>query len=163
MDCQTFPILSPSFLMLPANVLASRFDRSFALYRDFAESLDEPTLGEKLPGLPSNTIGLQLWCVVGARESYARAIGAGSWAGFACSLASPMEKSPVAEALGRSANEVRLVLDGIEGFSETQQGLILDLLEHEAAHQGQLIRYLYGLRLAIPESWRARYALSDLS
>lgn len=36
-------------------------------------------------------------------------------------------------------------------------------LEHEAAHQGQLIRYLYGLRLAIPESWRKRYALSDPS
>ena len=146
-----------------ATALASRLERSFTLYRDFAESLDEPTLGEKLPGLPSNVIGLQLWCVVGARESYARAIQAGSWAGFACSLASPMEKIAVAGALGRSADEVRTVLNGIEGFSETQQGLILDLLEHEAAHQGQLIRYLYGLRLPIPESWRARYALSDLT
>lgn len=146
-----------------ATVLASRLDRSFDLYCDFADSLGESTLREKLPGLPSNAVGLQLWCVVGARESYARAIRAGSWEGFACSLASPMDKSPVAEALGRSANEVRLALDGIEGYSEKQQGMILDLLEHEAAHQGQLIRYLYGLRLAIPESWRARYALSDLT
>jgi hypothetical protein len=146
-----------------ATVLASRFDRSFALYRDFADSLDESTLRENLPDLPSNAIGLQLWCVVGARESYARAIRAGSWSGFACSLAAPMEKEPVVEALGRSGDELRTVLDGIDDFSETQQGLILDLLEHEAAHQGQLIRYLYGLRLAIPESWRARYALSNLT
>jgi hypothetical protein len=144
-------------------VLASRLGRSFALYSDFADSLNDSNLAEKLPGLPSNAIGLQLWCIVGARESYARAIRAGSWSGFACSLASPMEKIPVLEAVDRSAEDVRLVLDGIDGFSATQQGLVLDLLEHEVAHQGQLIRYIYGLRLAIPESWRARYALSDLT
>jgi len=149
-------------MSLPA-ALASRFERSFALFRDFADSLDGSSLTEKLPDLPSNAIGLQLWCVVGARESYARAIRAASWEGFACSLTSPMEKIPVIGALGRSADEVRTVLDGSEGFSETQLGLVLDLLEHEAAHQGQLIRYLYGLRLPIPESWRARYALSDLT
>lgn len=149
-------------MSLPS-VIVSRLDRSFALFRDFADSLNDSSLAEKLPGLPSNAIGLQLWCVVGARESYARAIRSGSWAGFACSLASPMKKEPVLEALGRSAGEVRHVLDGIERFSETQQGLILDLIEHEASHQGQLIRYLYGLRLAIPDSWRARYALGDLT
>jgi len=34
-----------------------------------------------------------------------------------------------------------------------------NLLEHEAQHHGQLIRYLYGLRLPIPASWKSRYAL----
>ena len=38
-------------------------------------------------------------------------------------------------------------------------GLVLDLLEHEAAHHGQLIRYLYGLDLPIPDSWKRKYAL----
>ena len=33
-------------------------------------------------------------------------------------------------------------------------GFALDLLEHEAAHHGQLIRYLYGLDLPIPETWK---------
>ena len=74
-----------------------------------------------------------------------------------------MEKIRLAGALGRSADEVRTVLDGSADFSEMQLGLALDLLEHEAAHQGQLIRYLYGLRLPIPESWRSRYALTDLT
>jgi hypothetical protein len=37
---------------------------------------------------------------------------------------------------------------------------VLDLLEHEAQHHGQLIRYLYALKLAIPDSWKARYALA---
>lgn len=146
-----------------ARVLASRLDRSFDLYREFIEVLDETLLGEKLPGLPSNAIGLQLWCVVGARESYTRAIRAGAWSGFACSLHSPLEGASVAEALRRSAGESRELFPGIDSFTETQQELLVDWLEHEAAHQGQLIRYLYGLRLPIPESWRARYALSELS
>ena len=54
---------------------------------------------------------------------------------------------------------MREALDGLESATDLASGLILDLLEHEAAHQGQLIRYLYGLRLPIPASWKARYAL----
>jgi hypothetical protein len=144
-----------------ATVLASRLDRSFALCDDFVASLDEAALAESLPGLPSNAIGLQLWCVVGARESYSLAIRKGGWSGFSCSLADPLAKEPVAAALERSATEARVLFTLIDGFSAAQQGFLLDWLEHEAAHQGQLIRYLYGLRLAIPQSWRKRYALSD--
>ena len=144
-----------------ATVLASRLERSFALYDDFVATLDEVALGERLPGLPSNAIGLQLWCVVGARESYTRAIRTGGWAGFSCSLADPLAKEPVVAALQRSAAAARDVFPLIEGFSPEQQGFLLDWLEHEAAHQGQLIRYLYGLRMTIPESWRKRYALTD--
>jgi hypothetical protein len=40
-----------------------------------------------------------------------------------------------------------------------QRRLAMDLLEHEVAHHGQLIRYLCGLRIDIPESWKSRYAL----
>ena len=141
-------------------VLVSRLERSFALHRDFADTLGESSLAEKLPGLPSNAIGLQLWCVVGARESYTEAIRAGRWAGFACSLESPLVKMDVTVALERSEAGVKAALLEVEPLSEVQQDLALDLLEHEAAHQGQLIRYLYGLRLPIPDSWRARYALA---
>jgi hypothetical protein len=46
------------------------------------------------------------------------------------------------------------------GFHDDVRGrLVLDLLEHEAAHHGQLIRYLYGLKLPIPAGWKRRYAL----
>lgn len=137
-----------------------RFERSFGLFRDLAESLDDGQVRSTLPGLPSNTIGAQLWCVVGARESHARAIRAGAWSGFACSLDDDRDARKVAAALTRSESVVREALDAVPDASASQGGFILDLLEHEAAHQGQLIRYLYGLRLPIPESWKARYALS---
>jgi hypothetical protein len=52
-------------------------------------------------------------------------------------------------------------LAGFDGEDDARVRLILDLLEHEAQHHGQLIRYLYGLNLEIPESWKTRYALED--
>jgi len=142
-----------------SETIAQNFDRSFALYRDLIDSVDDGALASRLPGLPSNTMGLQLWCVVGARESYAQAIKANQWAGFSCSLASTTEKMPVADALRRSAEGLSQILGGANSFTDVQNKLMVDLLEHEAAHQGQLIRYLYGLRLLIPDSWKARFAL----
>lgn len=135
------------------------FERSFGLYRDLVAASDGETLSAKLPGLPSNMVGAQLWCVVGARESYAEAITADAWSGFACSLNEPHDPDRVAEALERSAGAVREALDRIVDFTDTRHRLMIDLLEHEAAHHGQLIRYLYGLKRPIPDSWKRRYAL----
>jgi len=136
-----------------------RFERSFGLWRDLVEAIGEASLKSKLATLPSNTIGAQLWCVVGARESYSRAIKAGQWSGFSCSLDDPSSATKVWDALLRSEAGVRDATEMMADASDAQAGLILDLLEHESAHQGQLIRYVYGLKLAIPASWKARYAL----
>ncbi len=143
-----------------SNVLLASFDKSFQLYQDLVATLDEATLNQKLPNLPSNTIGLQLWCVVGARESYSKAIKANQWSGFSCSLNKPHNKKDVLVALHSSEDVVKEVLGDIRMYSETQYQLIVTLLEHECQHHGQLIRYLYGLKLEIPESWKVKYALS---
>ncbi|HXH23274.1 MAG TPA: hypothetical protein VNN10_14715 [Dehalococcoidia bacterium] len=134
-------------------------ERSFRLYRDFVAALPPDALSRKLPGLRSNSIGAQLWCVVGARESYGRALEAGRWSGFSCSLEDANDGAQVVEALARSEEAVRAALEGAGAFDDPRNRLLLDLVEHEAAHQGQLIRYLYGLDLPIPASWRERYAL----
>jgi hypothetical protein len=143
---------------LHASIVGS-FERSFGLYRDLVSSLDESSLLSDLPSLPSNTIGLQLWCVIGARESYTRAIRANQWSGFACSLESVSQKAPVVDALSSSSEQILNLLNSVDSFTDTQCRMILDLLEHEAAHHGQLIRYLFALRLTIPESWKSRYSL----
>ena len=135
------------------------FERSFTLYRDLAAGLDGSALSSRLRELPSNSVGAQLWCVVGARESYSRAIEEGRWSGFACSLTDPLDPRLVRDALTSSEQAVRAVLQALASYDEARDGLVLGLLEHEAQHHGQLIRYLYGLGLAIPDSWRARYAL----
>ncbi len=143
------------------SLLESRLESSFTLYADLIDSLSEDDLGSKLPGLRSNTIGQQLWCVVGVRESYAKAIEAGEWRGFGCSLSGEAikVKAEVASALSNGVTLVKSATATIDSRNDAQDDWIVALLEHEAAHQGQLIRYLYGLNLDIPQSWKDKHAL----
>ncbi len=143
------------------HVLRQRMQGSMELFAELAESLPESALNKSLPGIASNCIGDQLWCVVGARESFARAIDAGEWRGFSCSLtaAGSRAKGAVGQALAASADTIEALLRDTPGCSEARAKFVLGLLEHEAAHQGQLIRYLYGLKLPIPSGWKARYSL----
>jgi hypothetical protein len=145
-----------------ADVIRASFQRSLGLYEELVAELPESALATKLPAIRSNSIGDQLWCVVGARESYSRAIQVGKWSGFSCSLTSEgsREKAAVERALAASADAVVGVLGGLESYDDQQNRFVVDLLEHEAAHHGQLIRYLYGLNLAIPGRWKTKYALS---
>ena len=86
-----------------------------------------------LGDLKSNSIGSQLWCIVGTRESYARAIEAGEWTGWACSLMA-FSGDVIRPGLGASADLVRSQLTG--DLDEARQDLALQLLEHEAQHMG---------------------------
>lgn len=135
----------------------ARLERAFALTHDLIAHLDETALGVDLPNLPSNRIAGQLWCIVGARESYTQAIASGQWPGFSCSLDAPRDKEAVLAALRTSAESLRRI-DFLQ-LTEAQAEFALDLLEHEVQHHGQLIRFVYGNGLTFPESWRARYTV----
>lgn len=137
--------------------LKAKLDRAFSLTLDLVLHLDETALNLELPGLPSNRIAGQLWCIIGARESYTTAIEAGSWKGFSCSLTTPHVKQSVLAAL-QSTHE-RLNKINFTGLIDGQLGLAFDLLEHEIQHHGQLIRFVYGNRLTFPPSWRERYTV----
>jgi len=134
-----------------------RLNRAFKLTYDLFSQLDESSLVLELPGLPSNRIADQVWCIVGARESYLRAIKAGEWKGFSCSLKKPDDKNAVLEALHNSQNELESIEFNV--FTDNQKDLAFDLLEHEIQHHGQLIRYIYGNKLTFPESWHERYTV----
>ena len=126
-----------------------------------AESLPDGAFIETLPAR-SNSIGAQFWCVVGARESYAKAIESDAWVGFSCSLdGSDIGNQPrVAEALHRSASAFERAIAGVD-WTPARDEMLLALLEHEAQHQGQLIRYVYALDYAFPASWVERWALGE--
>ena len=143
------------------SILFDRLQKSFDLYNELIAFLNESSLSSKLADLPSNTIGEQLWCVVGARESYTRGIQKGQWDGFRCSLTKEtiLQKIEVSKAMSNSAQQAQQVFGQIQNLSPAQEKLAFDFLEHEVQHQGQLIRYLYGLRLGIPAGLKARYHL----
>jgi len=149
------------------DTLKTHLLRSFELTRDLVAHLDESALGLDLPGLPSNRIAGQLWCIVGARESYAQAIERGAWSGFACTLDAPRVKSSVLAALDAASRHFEQI--EFASLSKAQLDLAFDLLEHEVQHHGQLIRFVYAhganaeagargtVRLTFPPSWRERY------
>lgn len=137
--------------------LKAKLDRAFSLTHDLIMHLDETFLNLDLPGLPSNRIAGQLWCIIGARESYIKAIEAGGWKGFSCSLTTPQVKQSVLAAL-QSTHE-RLDKINFANLAEAQIDLTFDLLEHEIQHHGQLIRFVYGNGLTFPTSWQKRYTV----
>lgn len=137
--------------------LKANLDRAFALTRDFVVHLEEESLGLDLPNVPSNQISGQLWCIVGARESYTKAIETGGWKGFSCSLTAPRVKQSVLAALEATHGRLREI--DFMDLTDAQVELAFGLLEHEIQHHGQLIRFVYGNRLTFPPSWNQRYTV----
>lgn len=139
-------------------LLNQKLKRAFDLTLDLVESLSQEHLTLKLQDLPSNSIGHQLWCVIGARESYFKAIQQAQWAGFSCSLSDLTSREEIISCLGNTSNDIQTFLSENE-LSEIQLDFLLNLLEHEIQHHGQLIRYIYGNRLKFPQSWNERYTV----
>jgi hypothetical protein len=137
--------------------LQSAIERAFKLTHDLFTHLDEASLALDVPGVPSNRIADQVWCIVGARESYIAAIKKGDWQGFSCSLKTPRVKQSVLAAL----EATRADLAGIDFAILTDKALDLafSLLEHEVQHHGQLIRYVCANELTFPKSWNERYTV----
>ena len=140
------------------SLINEKIKRAFSLTQGLAEHLEEAHLDYSLPGLPSNKIGEQFWCIIGARESYLNAIKNEKWVGFSCSLKDTTSKPEILSALTQSQ---QAAIDFITSTSlnDTQTNFLLDLLEHEIQHHGQLIRYIYGNKLAFPKSWNQRYTV----
>ena len=147
---------SSDFLVLIR--LIERLERAFGLTADLYSSLDESKLTWRCANLPSNSFGKQAWCIIGARESYFRAMKLGKWSGFSCSLNDVNEKTQVISRLRATSKEI---IDFIRTKEDTKEcfGFMLDVLEHEIQHHGQLIRYIYGNKLKFPESWNKRYTV----
>lgn len=139
-------------------IIVDRLSKVFNLSSDLVESLPRDAFKLKLKDLPSNTIGEQFWCVIGARESYLKAIVNEGWVGFSCSLDDATSKNEILQCLQSSAEECMSFLNNHE-LSGIQIDLLLTLLEHEIQHHGQLIRYVYGNKLSFPKSWNERYTV----
>ena len=140
------------------SLINEKIERSFHLTQDLTAHLDEAHLKLGLFDLPSNKIGEQLWCMIGARESYLNAIKNEEWLGFTCSLKDTTSKPAILAALTQSQQAV-IEFIASATLNETQTSFLLDLLEHEIQHHGQLIRYIYGNKLAFPKSWNQRYTV----
>ena len=137
------------------NVLRRRLARANTLYLDFVDTVSADQLGSRLRDLPSDTVGHQLWCVLGARESYPKAARAGEWQGFTSPVTHEQttDAAVLRAALEQTAADVDDWVAALAADDEASFAYALALLEHETQHHGQLIRFLYGLGIDRPRSW----------
>ncbi|TCS35678.1 hypothetical protein [Reinekea marinisedimentorum] len=123
----------------------------FAVIDELAKSITEAQFSAKLDVPKYKSVEDHLWCIVGARESYFRALLAGEWQGFNCSLTGESDKSSYEYALLQTHKNFENVLSSVH-WSESTETILASLYEHEVMHEGQIIRLLYGLGLQMPES-----------
>ncbi|RXJ04371.1 hypothetical protein DS745_03020 [Anaerobacillus alkaliphilus] len=139
-------------------ILKQRILQALSLTYDFYNHMDEGCLALRISDVPSNTIGEQAYCIIGARESYLNALKIGKWAGFTCSLNNSDIKNLIINKLEETyTNLERFFQDN--SVEEINSELLLDLLEHEVQHHGQLIRYAYANKIDFPKSWNVRYTV----
>lgn len=123
----------------------------FISYNEIIDSCNEEMLQVKLKVIKNKSLAEHLWCVVGARESYANAIEKGEWSGFACSI-KQMSKEDITMALKNSSSTVLTSIDEASVWNDARKELLLSLNEHEVMHEGQIIRHMYGLGYQIPSA-----------
>ena len=133
------------------SVLVSNLRSRFLAYNDIINSCNEEMLQAKLEVVKNKSLAEHMWCVVGARESYAKAIEKGEWAGFSCSI-KQMSKDDITQALEKSSSTVLASIDKACEWNDARNELLLSLSEHEVMHEGQIIRHMYGLGYQIPSS-----------
>lgn len=141
------------------NAIRKAISRHVDGYVEYSEWLAESNFVSKIPGR-SNKIGEQLWCVVGGHESAVVAVENGEWMGFECSLTNVEDKEKVVGALRESGERVKDAFAG-DDWSKIQEQMAVFVIEHDAMHQGQLIRFGYALDLGFPQSWKDRWYLTD--
>lgn len=144
-------------------LLRRRLERSNTLYLDFLDTIPPEHLRSHLRDLPSDTIGHQLWCVLGARESFPKAARAGEWQGFSSPVSRDgmTDAATLRSAFVQTAADVDAWVADIDAADDDSLRYVIALLEHETQHQGQLIRYLYGLGIERPHTWQQQYALDE--
>lgn len=125
----------------------------FAAYDDLIEQLDDAALEARIDAPKHKSLKEHLWCIVGARESYAAALEAGEWCGFNCSMTN-YTTDDFRTALRTSADKVMSSVNAVAEWTETHDDLIATLSEHEVMHEGQIIRHVYGLSGVLPQSWK---------
>ena len=122
-------------------------------YADFISAIDVDDLTRKLDVPRNKSVAEHLWCIVGARESYAKALAAGEWQGFSCSMKT-YDLDSFELALASSGQALIAAIEAVSDWSSKHDELLAAIAEHEVMHEGQIIRHMYGLGCELPVSWR---------
>lgn len=119
---------------------------------ELVDTLDTSLFEAQLDVPKSKSIGQHMWCIIGARESYARALKVGKWDGFSCSLEETGNPASILAKLHSSTEAFNNEINEVQDWTPERHNLLVHLLEHETMHEGQLIRHIYALKQELPDS-----------
>ncbi|MEZ4737049.1 MAG: hypothetical protein R3E79_58975 [Caldilineaceae bacterium] len=150
-----------------AEIMLAEWQQIRQLTYDYLDGLESRHLELRLPFATSQTLGYQFWCMVGAHESYLKALEYGSWQGFASSLDQLAEVTPatIKQQMQQADAKLAQLLQTLEinaSLSSGQPGysVVFQMIKHEMHHHGQFINFLFCHQLPIPPSWQEEWALS---
>ena len=132
-------------------VVVENLRQRLGFYADLAAQVDDETIAAELGVAKHRSLGMHLWCVVGTRESFAKAIAAGEMRGWACSVGNFSQGEFVAK-LAESAQTLLASIDRVTEWTLERDRLLAEVAEHEVMHEGQIIRVMFGLEKPLPES-----------
>lgn len=132
------------------NIILANLENRFDVFNDVLAVVDDNDFHKKLDVPKNKSIAEHLWCVIGARQSFARAIQAGEWQGFECSLDTDAGPADYKVALDKATAIFHRTVRDLDTWSDDREALLAQLYEHEVMHEGQLIRQVYGLGLSMP-------------
>ena len=131
--------------------LIASLEKRLRFYADLAERIDDETVQADLPVPGHRSLGLHLWCVVGARESYAKSIIAGEKGDWSSSVAE-LSRGEFIAKLATSGDALLEAVRSVTRWTPERDRLLLEVAEHEVMHEGQIIRLMLGLRKPVPAS-----------
>lgn len=133
------------------DTIVANLTQRFAFYADLVDEADDDAFTAELDVPRSRSLGLHLWCIVGTRESYAKAIAAGEMQGWACSV-TRLEQDEFAAKLAASGQALLDAIKGVSDWTPERDKLLAEVAEHEVMHEGQIIRLMFGLEKTLPSS-----------
>ena len=131
--------------------IVANLRKRFDFYADLVQEIDEQTIHAELDVPRQRSLGLHLWCIVGSRESFARAIERGEMGDWACSV-KKLERDEFVAKLASSAQALLAAIDGTQEWTPARERLLAQIAEHEVMHEGQIIRLMFGLEKPLPAS-----------
>ena len=125
--------------------------KRIGFYDDLIEQANDNTLAAELAVPRNRSLGAHLWCIVGTRESYAKAIAAGEMSGWSSSV-KRFEQDEFRDKLTRSGRDLLDAIGAVSDWTPERDKLLAEVAEHEVMHEGQIIRLMFGLEKPLPSS-----------
>lgn len=131
--------------------IVDNLSKRIGFYDDLIDQANDSTLAAELAVPRNRSLGAHLWCIVGTRESYAKAIAAGEMGGWSSSV-EKFEQDEFRDKLTRSGRDLLNAINAVSDWTPERDRLLAEVAEHEVMHEGQIIRLMFGLEKPLPSS-----------